>query len=193
MEKTREFEEEEAMLEAAREPFIAEIAKNIHLYNITSSAGRLYGKVFFSDEPMTLDDMSESVGMSKTSMSTCIRQLSEAHMVERVWEKGVRKDLYKTEDDWYKSFTEVFINRWRHAAMANREAIADTTERLKELRSEAEYGETVQNIDHDLNKLARAEEFYDWLSDVVALFETGAIYDIVPPKRKMENNQEKTK
>lgn len=34
-------------LEEARDRFISEIAKNIHLYNITPSAGRLYGTVFF--------------------------------------------------------------------------------------------------------------------------------------------------
>ncbi|SER86328.1 GbsR/MarR family transcriptional regulator [Salisediminibacterium halotolerans] len=187
MPETRGFEEEEALLEEAREPFITEIAKNIHLYNITSSAGRVYGNVFFSTSPMTLDDMSESVGMSKTSMSTCIRQLSEAHMVERVWEKGVRKDLYKTEDDWYKSFTEVFIDRWRHAVISNREAIAATKKRLEDLRNDAHYSETIKKVEHDLEKLRDAEEFYSWLNDVITLFETGAIHDIVPAEKEKPN------
>lgn len=81
---------------------------------------------FFSEEPMTLDEMSNALGMSKTSMSTGIRSLLEANMVERVWERGIRKDLYKTENDWYKSFSNVFINRWKNATELNKEAIEDT-------------------------------------------------------------------
>ena len=77
-------------LEEARDRFIQEISKNMYLYGITESIGRLYGTVFFAEEPMTLDEMSKELGMSKTSMSTGIRMLSESDMVERVWRKGVK-------------------------------------------------------------------------------------------------------
>jgi len=169
-------------LELARERFISEIAKNIHLYNITSSVGRLYGTVFFSEKPMTLDEMSESLGMSKTSMSTGIRALSEADMVGRVWEKGIRKDLYKTEDDWYKSFSNVFIKRWRNATELNMDAIKDSKNMMVELFNETNDQSIKEKVDHDLDKLREAEAYYQWLNDVVALFDTGEIYNIVPKK-----------
>ena len=62
-------------LDKARERIIETIAQNIHLYGLTPSAGRQYGTMFFHDEPMTLDDMTEELGMSKTSMSTSVRAL----------------------------------------------------------------------------------------------------------------------
>lgn len=170
-------------LKIARDRFISEVAKNIHLYDISHSVGRLYGTVFFSEDAMTLDDMSESLGMSKTSMSTGIRLLVEANMAERVWEKGIRKDLYKTEEDWYKSFSNVFIDRWRNATEHNMVAIQETKEMLKTL-SEKTASEKIKTlIDSDLNKLIQAEAYYMWLDDVISLFETGEIFDIVP-KRK---------
>ncbi|PYZ92094.1 GbsR/MarR family transcriptional regulator [Salipaludibacillus keqinensis] len=175
-------------LEKARNRFISEIAKNIHLYNITSSIGRLYGTVFFSEEPMNLDDMSEALGMSKTSMSTGIRALSNADMVERVWEKGVRKDLYKTEKDWYKSFSNVFINRWRNATELNMGAIKETKEMMTELYKETEAEEIKRKVDRDLDKLTEAEAYYEWLNEVIALFETGEIFEIVP-KKSAQNNK----
>lgn len=64
------------------EKFIQVIAKNMSLYGITASVGRLYGVLYFSDEPMTLDDMRDALEMSKTSMSTGVRALSEMKMVE---------------------------------------------------------------------------------------------------------------
>lgn len=176
--KNLEFEREK--LHRARDRFISEIAKNIHLYNITPSAGRLYGTVFFSEEPMTLDEMSDALGMSKTSMSTGIRSLLEANMVERVWERGIRKDLYRTENDWYKSFSNVFINRWKNATELNKEAIEDTTKMLQEIIQETEFDEIRKRAEQDLAKLKDAEDYYDWLTKVIALFETGKIFEIVP-------------
>ncbi|MDG5787965.1 GbsR/MarR family transcriptional regulator [Evansella sp. AB-P1] len=178
------YSKDSTKLDEARNRFISEIAKNIHLYNITPSAGRLYGTVFFSKEPMTLDDMSKAMAMSKTSMSTGIRSLLDAHMVERVWERGIRKDLYKVEGDWYKSFSNVFINRWKNATELNMSAIQETKELLHELIQETEYEEIRNEAKEDLEKLTEAEDYYYWLIDVIALFETGKIFDIVPKRSR---------
>lgn len=167
-------------LKKARDRFINEVSKNIHLYDISHSVGRLYGTVFFSEDAMTLDEMSDALGMSKTSMSTGIRALLEADMVERVWEKGIRKDLYKTEDDWYKSFSNVFINRWRNATEQNMIAIQETKQMLRDLNEKTNSEKIKSLIQLDLNKLIQAEAYYKWLDDVISLFETGTIFDIVP-------------
>ncbi|MCE7794123.1 GbsR/MarR family transcriptional regulator [Salipaludibacillus sp. CUR1] len=172
-------------LEKARHRFISEIAKNVHLYGISPSVGRLYGTVFFSDKPMTLDEMSESLGMSKTSMSTGIRALYEANMVEQVWEKGVRKDLYKTEEDWYKSFSTVFITRWRNATEKNVTAIKETKSMLHELGETTSCAEIKEKVNRDLDRLNEAAAYYGWINDVISLFESGKIFEIVPKKQKV--------
>src|SRR5690625_1850083 len=107
------------LYEKTIEQFIQEIAKNMTLYGITPSIGRLYGVLYFSDEPLTLDDMTEALKMSKTSMSTGVRTLSNMRMVESTFQKGIRKDLYQSEEDWYKSFTSLFGNQWRHHTETN--------------------------------------------------------------------------
>lgn len=171
-------------LEEARDRFITELAKNIHLYNITPSAGRLYGTVFFSEAPMTLDEMSHALGMSKTSMSTNIRTLMEANMVERVWERGIRKDLYQVEDDWHRSFSTVFITRWRNATELNMKAMKETKQMLLALKEETESEEILERITADLEKLDKAKEYYDWLLEVISLFDTGKIFELIPRKEK---------
>ncbi|MBB5174240.1 GbsR/MarR family transcriptional regulator [Texcoconibacillus texcoconensis] len=170
-------------LEESRNRFISELSNHVHLYGITPSVGRLYGTMFFSDGPMTLDDMSEALGMSKTSMSTGIRALLDANMVERAWEKGIRKDLYQADEDWYKSFTNVFINRWRNATELNRSAIEETKEMLNDLYARVEHPEIIGKIQCDLGKLSDAQAYYEWLDEVISLFETGEIFDIVPKKK----------
>ncbi|WP_026673229.1 GbsR/MarR family transcriptional regulator [Alkalihalobacterium bogoriense] len=171
-----------SQLEKARNRFIQDISKNMELYGINQSIGRLYGTVLFAEEPMTLDEMSQALGMSKTSMSTGIRALSEANMVERVWQKGVRKDLYQTEEDWYKSFSAVFVNRWRSAVDENRKAVTEMRSSLQKLLEQTEDEKMKESIQMDLEKLEKAENYYEWLGDVINLFEKGDIYNIVPKK-----------
>src|SRR5699024_1634356 len=103
----------------------------MNLYGITSSVGRLYGVLYFADEPMTLDDMRDALVMSKTSMSTGVRTLGDMKMVEPAYKKGVRKDLYRSEEDWYKSFTSLFGNRWKNHTESNIDEAKEAMEELK--------------------------------------------------------------
>src|SRR5690625_1207229 len=85
------------------------LAKQINLYGLTLSESRLFSLMFLEATPMTLDDMSKSLGMSKTSMSTGIHSLQDAKMVEQTWKKGVRKDLYKAEENPYSTFANTYL------------------------------------------------------------------------------------
>ncbi|MGY4688859.1 GbsR/MarR family transcriptional regulator [Salibacterium sp. K-3] len=169
-------------LQDIRHRFISVMAQNMGLYDITETNGRLYGTVLFSDQPMTLDGMSEALEMSKTSMSTGVRLLTEASMLTRVWEKGVRKDLYTVEDDWYQSFTSVFVNRWREATDNNHNAALEAKEQLEQLEEKTEDAALKAQITRDLEKLEHALRYYRWLDEVITLFENGDIFDMVPKK-----------
>ncbi|WP_240374302.1 GbsR/MarR family transcriptional regulator [Bacillus piscicola] len=169
-------------LDKTRHQFISTIAQNMDLYGITETNGRLYGTILFSEFPMTLDDMSQALAMSKTSMSTGVRSLTEAGMVTRVWEKGVRKDLYQTDDDWYKSFVSIFVNRWREAIDTNKKAAADALSELKMLYEETTDESLTDEIEKDRRTLERAINYYSWLDEVITLFETGDIFNLVPKK-----------
>src|SRR4051794_23951302 len=65
------------MLEEAEAIVIDAIAETMDLYGVTPSIGRLYGVLYLSEEAMTLNQMSNSLGMSKPSMSTGIHSLMD--------------------------------------------------------------------------------------------------------------------
>ncbi|RSL35177.1 GbsR/MarR family transcriptional regulator [Salibacterium salarium] len=169
-------------LHDTRHRFISVMAQNMGLYDISETNGRLYGTVLFSDEPMTLDSMSKALEMSKTSMSTGVRLLTEASMLTRVWEKGVRKDLYEVEEDWYKSFTSVFVNRWREATDNNHKAALTANEQLEDLHEKTTDPALKQQIEKDFEKLDYALRYYSWVDEVISMFENGEIFEIVPKK-----------
>ncbi|MCM3756169.1 GbsR/MarR family transcriptional regulator [Sporosarcina aquimarina] len=168
-------------LEKSRKRITESIAQNIHLYGLPPSAGRQFGMMFFENRPLTLDDMSAELGMSKTSMSTSIRSLSEAKLVERVWERGVRKDLYEVKDDWYQIFVDMFTVKWRRAVSLHTAAIRKSLAELKELKHADDItDELLAVIETDIEKLLYIREYYDWLDRLIDAFEDQKIFDLVP-------------
>lgn len=167
-------------IQHARDRVIHSIAKNIDLYGITPSIGRLYGTMYFHNEPMTLDDMTDALGMSKTSMSTGIRSLLDIKMVHRTWQKGVRKDLYEVEADWYKTFVGLFSTRWGTGVEYNKKEIEKAKQELEELLEETKDPSMRKTVELDLEKLEHALEYYDWLLRLVQSFETGEIFKFIP-------------
>ncbi|VDG99086.1 Uncharacterised protein [Lysinibacillus sphaericus] len=168
-------------LEKSRKRITESIAQNIHLYGLPPSAGRQFGMMFFENRPLTLDDMSAELGMSKTSMSTSIRSLSEAKLVDRVWERGVRKDLYEVKDDWYQIFVDMFTVKWRRAVSLHTAAIRKSLAELKELKNADDItDELLAVIETDIEKLLYIREYYDWLDRLIDAFEDQKIFDLVP-------------
>ncbi|GAA0447855.1 MAG: GbsR/MarR family transcriptional regulator [Bacillota bacterium] len=162
------------------EKFIQVIAKNMNLYGITSSVGRLYGVLYFADQPMTLDDMRDALEMSKTSMSTGVRSLSDMKMVESTFKKGIRKDLYQSEEDWYKSFTSLFGNRWRHHTETNIEEADEAIAELEKIYEETDDENLKNKISKDIERLRYAQNYYEWLMKFIQVIESGKIFDYIP-------------
>jgi len=162
------------------EKFIQVIAKNMNLYGITSSVGRLYGVLYFSEDAMTLDEMGDALGMSKTSMSTGVRALSDMKMVESAFKPGIRKDLYESEEDWYKSFTSLFGNRWRRHTESNIEEAEETILELNQLMQTISDERLEAKIQHDIDRLEYAKNYYRWLMKFIHVIESGKIFEFIP-------------
>ncbi|QED48600.1 GbsR/MarR family transcriptional regulator [Cytobacillus dafuensis] len=168
-------------LDHVRERVIETIAKNMNLYGVTDSIGRLYGMLYFQNHPMTLDEMKEELGMSKTSMSTSIRHLLELKMVEKVWKKGTRKDLYKAEEDWYQTFTDFFTIKWRAGISMNISAMSKAITELEKIIIFEDLDEEVRSAAKtDIDKMNAALQYYEWLNQLVDSFESGKIFDFIP-------------
>lgn len=174
-------EEQERAVLKARKRVIESIGQNMDLYGITLSTGHLYGLMFFQNKPMTLDEMGEAMEMSKTSMSTGVRTLVDMKMVNKVWEKGSRKDKYEVELDWFQTFSDFFTLKWRKALEINLHALRKSKGELAELVSRYAEDERLKAVaEADLDKLDEAIRYYTWLDRLIDAFETGSIFELVP-------------
>jgi DNA-binding transcriptional regulator GbsR (MarR family) len=173
----------EKELEKARERVIDAISQNMNLYGVTESIGRLYGSLYFQEGPLTLDEMKDELGMSKTSMSTSVRSLLELKMVGKVWKKGVRKDLYQAEPDWYQTFIDFFTIKWRAGISINISAMERSLSDLTALLDDENVDRNIKNqAKVDIEKLTSAIEYYDWLNRLVDSLESEQIFEFIPKK-----------
>lgn len=174
-------EEDIAKIQKNRDRVIDSISKNMDLYGITLSIGHLYGYMYFSEGPVTLDELSKSLGMSKTSMSTGVRTLMGLKMINKVWGKGSRKDLYEVEPDWYQNFQDFFSIKWRKAVDGNMSVLAKALKEIQTMKLENEGNERLLALlDADEAKINQAMSYYRWLLKFIEALETGKIFDFIP-------------
>ncbi len=82
--------------------FIEEAGATTQAIGVGRVVGQIYAYLYFSEEARTLDDMKESLGISKGSASMGVRQLEQWGAVQQVWVKGDRRDYY-TANDYFGS------------------------------------------------------------------------------------------
>ncbi len=63
------------------------------------STGQIYGLLYLSKSPMTLDDIVSSLELSKGSASNGTRHLASLGAIRQVWVPGERKDYYESVGD----------------------------------------------------------------------------------------------
>jgi len=83
---------------------VGELGINLGL---NRSVGQIYGILYMSDEPLSLDTIVEQLRMSKGSVSINIRELERWGAVKKIWVSGSRKDFYSANYD----FTSIFYRR----------------------------------------------------------------------------------
>ena len=63
------------VIEQAEDHLIERIAENMHTFGMPATVGRILGIIYMNRKPMTLTELSEATGMSKTRMSQAVREM----------------------------------------------------------------------------------------------------------------------
>lgn len=136
---------------------ISEFSKTLEMFSLNKTESQLFVTLFLNDEPMTLDDMKDSLGKSKTAMSTSVRTLLDYNLVEKVFIKGARKDLYQAKKDLYDKFMKTYVKRWL-------DALDQQVGSLKAIQTEIK--ETTHDSKSLNTKLTEAIKFHHALEEV---------------------------
>lgn len=150
-------------LGSIKEDGVHAYTKMMSLLGLSSFEARLFAILSMDERPMTLDEMSESMGMSKTSMSTGIRSLLDAQIVQKTWRRGVRKDLYVAEDNLFKAFDSTLLEPWLSIITHNQRDLTQNIEQLMLMKNETQDMHQLEILDRQLKKHRSLLDFYGWL------------------------------
>lgn len=76
-------------------------------------AGRIFGYLLLSDDPRSLDQLSDALRVSKASASTNARLLADKGVLERVCRPADRHDYYHVAPDLFSRTMAERMRRWQ--------------------------------------------------------------------------------
>ncbi len=126
-------------IEEIRDYFIEIAGSMAGNLGLNSIAGQMYALLYISSEPVSLDEITHILKVSKGNASVNIRVLERWGAVKKVWVKGSRRNFYKANED----ILEIVKNRLKEGL----------TKRTKEIDSELFRAEQmIQIAGKQLNK-----------------------------------------
>ena len=99
---------------------------------LTRSTGQIYGLLYLSTEPLSLNKMAAMLGISKGSASTGTRQLAAWGAIRKVWVPGERRDYYEVVEDLGQLILGSYNNLLKPRIQASKGRLATLKVNLKE-------------------------------------------------------------
>ena len=76
-------------------------------------AGRIFGLLLLSEDALSLDELADTLRVSKASASTNARLLAQFGLIEQVRRQGSRRDYYRMAPDLFERSMAQRLSRWR--------------------------------------------------------------------------------
>jgi len=91
--------------------FIENMGLQYEAYNVPRIGGRILGLLMVNPNPMASEEMSEILQVSRSSISTNLRTLQMAGLVEQVSVPGDRRDYYIFSEDAWRRILEIRLEQ----------------------------------------------------------------------------------
>jgi len=154
--------------EEIREGLMEAMGRITAFWGFSKIMGQLYGLLYLSPKPLTLDEMAASLSISKGNVSINIRALERWNMVKTVWVKGDRKDYYEAEPDFWKIVKGVLREREKKEfdlALDSVSKLLNKSEAAQKLSKNAETAFAIE-------RLKRLEDFIQTMDKMVGVLLT---------------------
>lgn len=143
------------MTENPEEKVISAMERSADIYGVRKSYARLYGTLYFWDGDMTMEELSEETGYSRSTISPAMRKLEEFHMVSRSKKEGEGKKLFYTaEEDLEEAFKQLMNNQAKRELEVMQEALDNAEKELDE-EEDKKTLEKVRNLKKTYRKSER--------------------------------------
>jgi DNA-binding transcriptional regulator GbsR (MarR family) len=101
----------ETNLFTAQQHFIQGMSRISSFWGFPRAMGAIYGAIYLSPAPLSLDEIVEQVSVTKGAVSANVRQLERIGMVHKHIQVGDRKDYYTAETDFWQIIKGILQER----------------------------------------------------------------------------------
>ncbi|WP_435181665.1 GbsR/MarR family transcriptional regulator [Halorussus sp. AFM4] len=173
--------DDEAVREA-REEVVEALARAADVYGIKPSYGRLYGLLFFAEEPLSLDDLADRSDYAKSTVSTAMTALERYHFVHRRSIPGEGKKAYfEAETDLWHVCQQFLTQEVRSEVRIMTRALDDAAETLRAADSE--------RARRDLEKVERLRSLYEKADTAVTVLTSSSLDRITSVLRRLRSGE----
>lgn len=155
-------------IEQAREEAIKGMERSAEIYGLNRSYGRLYGLLFFADEPVSLDELVRQAGYAKSTVSTAMKELQRLHMVHRRSIPGEgKKAFYEAEREFWTVLQEFLRREVQREIDTMTQSLESAEDKLEDVNS--------AQADADLKKVQQLQQTYHRSQQIVDLLTSSSI------------------
>jgi len=149
-------------LNDARTHFVQALSQIGHFWGFPKAMGAIYGAIYLSSDPVTLDELVEQVGVSKGAVSTNVRKLERLNMVHKQIKVGDRKDYYIPENNFWKVLQGVLRQRQSSEFDLALQAVDESLEMIKASDEDEDLAQFYQE------RIERMSSFFKTLDRIVS-------------------------
>lgn len=152
---------------SARDHFIQGMSRISHFWGFPKAMGAIYGAIYLSSTPISLDELVSQVGVTKGAVSTNVRQLERLGMVHKYIVVGERKDYYIAEMDFWEIAKGILQEREKGEFDQALKTVGESLEMLGEVK------DTTMKSEDDLSefyqeRMLAMEKFFETLDSIVS-------------------------
>ena len=118
-------------LTAVNDSTVTGLGRLARFFGFSDVMGRLYGTLLLSPEPLSLDDLGDTLEISKGSVSMNMRGLERWGMAKEVWVRGERRKFYKAESDMWQVIRNVLGSREQREVQLALHVLGQSIEKLQ--------------------------------------------------------------
>src|SRR5215510_1468560 len=98
-------------ISSIKQDFTEGLSQISRFWGFPKGMGAIFGVLYLSPTPLSLDDIVTETGLTKGAISTEIRALARMGLVHRSTKLGDRKDYYEAETDFYAAIRYILKER----------------------------------------------------------------------------------
>lgn len=114
-----------------RQTFVEGMSGISQFWGFPKAMGAIFAVLYSSSTPLSLDEIVESTGLTKGSISTNVRTLTRMGLIHPVTRVADRKDYYEAETNFYKSIRVILKGRQNNEFDRAINSVKETLELLE--------------------------------------------------------------